>query len=87
MHGLRRGREIVRAIDPWPHSEAGRFHHAVSVLLVAVAVLVLVVGVARNHAPGGAALLLGLLVVALIAGRWLLGDLRRHPSGFPEPAP
>ena len=29
------GREIVRAIDPWPHSEAGRFHRAVSVLLVA----------------------------------------------------
>ncbi len=81
------GREIVRAIDPWPHSEAGRFHRAVSVLLVAVAVLVLVVGVARNHAPGEAALLLGLLVVALAAGRWLLGDLRRHPSGFPEPAP
>ena len=79
------GREIVRPLDPWPHSEAGRFHRAVSVLLAAVAVLVIVVGLARNHAPPEAAVLLGLLAVALVAGRWLVRDLRRHPSGFPEP--
>jgi hypothetical protein len=79
------GREIVRALDPWPHSEAGRFHRAVSVLLIGVAVLVLVVGLARNHAPLEAAVLLGVLVVTLAAGRWFARDLRRHPSGFPEP--
>ena len=38
------GREIVRALDPWPHSEAGRFHRAVSLLLVALALLIIVVG-------------------------------------------
>ena len=32
-----RGREIVRPSDPWPHSEAGRFHRAISLLMVALA--------------------------------------------------
>ena len=36
------GREIVRPLDPWPHSEAGRFHRGLSLVLVALAVLVLV---------------------------------------------
>ena len=32
-----RGREIVRPLDPWPHSEAGRFHRGLSLMLVALA--------------------------------------------------
>ena len=28
------GREIVRPLDPWPHSEAGRFHRGISLLMV-----------------------------------------------------
>ena len=40
----------------------------------------------RNHEPAEAALLLALLLVAaLLAGRWLLRDLRAHPANFPEP--
>jgi hypothetical protein len=80
------GREIVRAVDPWPHSEAGRFHRGLSLVLVALAVLVLVVGGARNHRLLEAALLGGLLVVALLAGRWLMRDFRAHPAGFPAAA-
>ena len=82
-----RGREIVRPLDPWPHSEAGRFHRGVSLMLVALALLVLVVAGARNNAPAEAALLGAVLIVALIAGRLLLRDFRSHPAGFPEPAP
>lgn len=26
-----RGREIVRPLDPWPHSEAGRLHRATGI--------------------------------------------------------
>ena len=82
-----RGREIVRPLDPWPHSEAGRFHRGISLMLVALALLVLVVGAARNHRPDEAALLLGALFVAVGVGRHLWRDLRAHPSGFPESAP
>jgi hypothetical protein len=81
-----RGREIVRPLDPWPHSEAGRFHRGLSLLLVALALLVIAVGGARNHDAADAAGLLALLVVALGVGRWLLRDFRAHPSGFPEPS-
>ncbi len=47
-----RGREIVRPLDPWPHSEAGRFHRGLSLMLVALALLVLVVG-RRPQPPAG----------------------------------
>ena len=82
-----RGREVVRPLDPWPHSEAGRFHRGLSLMLVALALLVIAVGAARNHRPDEAALLLALLVGALGVGRWLWRDFRAHPAGFPEPTP
>ena len=80
-----RGREIVRPLDPWPHSEAGRFHRVIALLMVALAALVLVVELARHHSPTEAALLVGVLVPIVLAGRWLLRDLRAHPAGFPAP--
>jgi len=79
------GREVVRSLDPWPHSEAGRFHRVIALVMVGLAALVLVVELARNHAPVEAALLVGLLVPAALAARWLLHDLRVHPTNFPEP--
>jgi hypothetical protein len=80
------GREIVRPLDPWPHSEAGRFHRVIALLMVGLAALVLVVGVARHHDPAEAGLLLGLLALTALLGRWLLRDLRVHPSNFPSSA-
>ncbi len=80
-----RGREIVRPLDPWPHSEAGRFHRAIALVLIALAALILVAEVVRHHDPSEAALIAGLLVVCAIAGRWLLRDLRAHPANFPAP--
>ena len=77
------GREIVRPLDPWPHSEAGRFHRVLSLTLVVLSVLLLCVELARNHTPPEAALLLGMGLVATFAGRWLLRDLRMHPANFP----
>jgi hypothetical protein len=82
-----RGREIVRPLDPWPHSEAGRFHRGLSLMLVALALLVILVAGARNHGATEAAVLLALLVSTLAIGRWLWIDFRAHPAGFPEPSP
>jgi hypothetical protein len=76
------GREIVRPIDPWPHSEAGRFHRVIALMLVLLAALVLVVELARNHSPNDAPALLGALVVVAIGARVLFRDLRAHPANF-----
>jgi hypothetical protein len=80
-----RGREIVRPLDPWPHSEAGRFHRGLSLMLVALAVLTVLVAGARHHDAAELGLLLGVLAVAGLAAQRLVRDFLTHPSGFPEP--
>ena len=80
------GREIVRPIDPWPHSEAGRFHRVLALILVAVAALVVVVEIARHHDARETALMLALLILVSLAARWLARDLRVHPANFPAPS-
>jgi len=83
-----RGREIVRPLDPWPHSEAGRFHRTISLLMVALAALILVAEGVRHHQPPEVGLLLGLMAASAVAARWLQRDLRAHPANFPTtPAP
>jgi hypothetical protein len=79
------GREIAGPIDPWPHSEAGRFHRVIALLMIALSALILLVEVARHHALGDVALLLGLLALIVLAGRWLVRDLHGHPANFPAP--
>ena len=81
------GREIVRPLDPWPHSEAGRFHRVIVLSLVVLSAFIAVVELARNHSLVEASALVGLLVVDVLTARVLLRDLRLRPANFPEPAP
>ncbi|WP_199512766.1 hypothetical protein [Nucisporomicrobium flavum] len=78
------GREIVRPIDRWPHSEAGRFHRGVSVTLAAVAAAFVGAALAAFHRP----VELAVLVPAGALTGWLLWrwarDFWRTPSGFPD---
>lgn len=78
-----RGREVVRPLDSWPRSEAGRFHRVIALTMVALAALILAIEIPRHLSPAALALLAALLVLALLAARWLLRDLRGHPAGFP----
>jgi hypothetical protein len=78
------GREVVRALDPWPHSEAGRFHRGLSLVLVGLSILLLVVVSARRHEAAEATLLLALLLLDVAIGRRLLRDFRAHPANFPD---
>ena len=80
------GREVVRPLDPWPHSEAGRFHRAVALLLVALSGLILLVELVRHHDSAGLVLLVAALGVVALGGRRLVRDLRRHRANFPVPA-
>lgn len=78
-----RGREISQSLDPWPHSEAGRFHRGVCVVLAVLAALISAIALVRSDATMDLVALsaaFGLSVA--VAGR-LLTALRRTPSGFP----
>jgi hypothetical protein len=79
------GREVTRALDPWPHSEAGRFHRAIAIAMVAFGMLVVLAGVALHHEPGDVAVLGTALLIGAAVGLYLLADLRSTPSGFPWP--
>jgi hypothetical protein len=80
-----RGREVVRPLDPWPHSEAGRFHRVLALVLVVLAALVLVVEASRHHGAATDVVLLLLLLAATgFTGRWLARDLQAHPANFPS---
>lgn len=77
------GREVVRAMDPWPHSEAGRFHRAISLVVALIAGLILAAETLRHHAPLELAVLGAALVVAALTVRHLYSAFRTTPANFP----
>jgi hypothetical protein len=77
------GREVVLAMDPWPHSEAGRFHRGISLVIVLLAALVLSVEALRNHAALELAVLVTVLVVVALTAWHLHAAFRATPANFP----
>jgi len=61
------GREIAQALDPWPHSEAGRFHRGICVALLGLAALIVFVALVRNHQPSEVLVLGGVLAFTFAA--------------------
>lgn len=79
------GREVVRAIDPWPHSEAGRFHRGISLTVTLIAGLILAAEAIRNHAPFEL-VVLGPALAATFAVAWHMHKaFRASPANFPVP--
>jgi hypothetical protein len=74
------GRELVRSLDAWPRSEAGRFHRGISLALVALAGLIAAVVLLRHHELAEAALLAAIITAAALVGRALAAELRAAPS-------
>jgi len=77
------GREVTRALDPWPHSEAGRFHRGIALSMVAFGLLVIFAGAGLNHGAADLAVLGMALLLTTLIGLYLLADLRAAPAGFP----
>ena len=77
------GREVVRAMDPWPHSEAGRFHRGISLVVALIAALILAAETLRNHAPPELAVLGAALVVVALTLWHLHAAFRTTPANFP----
>lgn len=79
------GREISQPVDPWPHSEAGRFHRVIALVMVGLTALVLAAAAALNHTPADLATLAVALIPCALVAVFLLSDFRQAPSGFPWP--
>ena len=80
------GREVIRAVAPWPHSEAGRFHRGISLVLVALAVVLLLVAAGRHPQPSTLVLAPPTLFAILLAFRYS-AHFRATPANFPVPTP
>jgi hypothetical protein len=78
------GREVVRAMEPWPHSEAGRFHRGTSLAVVLIAGLILAVEATRNHAPLELAVLGAVLATTMLVAWHLHAVFRATPANFPD---
>lgn len=81
-----RGREIAQSLDPWPHSEAGRFHRGVCVVLVALAALISAIALVRSDGIMDLVALSAVFGISLAVTSRSLAAFRRIPSGFPTPA-
>jgi len=79
------GREVVRAMDPWPHSEAGRFHRGISLAVALIAGLILLAEALRNHAPLELALLGAVFTTTMLVTWHLHAAFRATPANFPVP--
>lgn len=74
------GRELVRSLDDWPRSEAGRFHRGISLALVGLASLIAVVALVRHHDWAEVVLLSAVITGCGYVGRRLADELRTAPS-------
>jgi len=78
------GREIVRPMDPWPHSEAGRFHRGISVVLLGLASVIALAGIFLNPSLPDLILLGAMLTVSVLVGLRMSRAFAAMPSGFPD---
>jgi len=78
------GREVVKAVDVWPASEAARFHRGIAVSVAALGAL-WPIGMALSG-PSWAELgvLLTALLVVVVGSLPLWSHLRRSPALFPD---
>ncbi len=81
------GREVTRTTEPWPHSEAARFHRGIALVLVGLAALLLAVTGVGHHQPGDLVVLLFVLFLDVVLAVRFTEHFRRSPSGFPAATP
>lgn len=79
------GREITRPTEPWPHSEAARFHRGLVLVLIGLAGLLLVVMAVRHQQAGDLAVIAVPLAACAVLAHRFTDHFRRTPAGFPAP--
>lgn len=81
------GREISREVDPWPHSDAGRFHRGIACCVAALGIVLPLATLIANHSAPDALVLIGTVLVVALFGLPLARHLWNTPSNAPEHLP
>jgi len=77
-------RELTLATQPWPHSEATRFHRGLVLVLITLAALLVTATAVRHHQPEGLAVLVVPLAICMVLAQRFTEHFRRTPTGFPD---
>lgn len=77
------GREISREIDPWPHSEAGRFHRGIACFVASLGILMPLAMLIGSHSAADMVVLLGTVLTVVVVSVPLARHLWRTPSNAP----
>ena len=77
-------REITRPVDPWPYSDAGRFHRGVGLVIACVGVFIPLLLMVAFHATGELIVLGTTTVIVIVTG---VLPLARHLRSTPDNAP
>ena len=77
-------REITRPVDPWPYSDAGRFHRGVGLVIACVGVFIPLLLMVALHATGDLIVLGTTSVIVIVTG---VLPLARHLWNTPDNAP
>jgi hypothetical protein len=78
------GRQMSRNVDPWPSSEAERFHRAVACTVAVLALLWPLLSLLGSRSGAELALLATTCLVVVLASWPLWSHLRHAPASFPE---
>ncbi|WP_343708586.1 hypothetical protein [Mycobacterium sp.] len=81
------GRQISREIDPWPHSDAGRFHRGIACAVAGFGVVLPVATLAASHSVADVLVLVATMVIVVTAGLPLARHLWNTPTNAPEYLP
>ena len=81
------GREVTREVDPWPHSEAGRFHRGIACAVAAMGLVMPLGMLFGSHSVADVLVLLGASAVVVITGMPLARHFWNTPSNAPAHLP
>jgi hypothetical protein len=81
------GREISRQVDPWPFSDAGRFHRGIACVVVVLAVLLLMGQGLTAHSTADLLVLGTVVLIVTAASAPLFRHLWSTPAAGPEHVP
>lgn len=81
------GREVSREIDPWPYSDAGRFHRGIACFVASLGVIMPLAMLVGHHTPADVLVSGGTALLVVVVGLPLVRHLWNTPSNAPEHLP